>query len=123
MPRNNRTIRVSAGLPRARFFQSDAPLFAIRDVRHMRRNGGAMAKLHRSIWRLPRANAIYPVGHMVLVRRAAGKSFAVRPVYLLGIVTRAFLRAASDHLVRAGNMLDGAIATQQPLAQPIPAVA
>jgi len=47
---------------------------------------------------------------MVFVGRAAGEGFAVRPVHFFRIVMRAFRRTAGDHLVRAGNVLDGAVA-------------
>ncbi len=79
-------MRGSDWLPRAGFFQRYAALFAVGDVGHVRGDGRAMAKVRGSIRRLPRANAIEPVGHMVFVGRAAGEGFALRPVHFFRIV-------------------------------------
>src|SRR2546429_4880617 len=112
--------RYASGLrpKRLSHFQSDALFAAIRDVRHVRGNRRAVANLNRRIRDLTGTHAIDPIGHMILIRSLSGKCSPFTPVGLLRKITNDLSRPSGRHVGYLGYMIDGAVASEQTLAQP-----
>src|SRR5581483_8408106 len=68
-------------LHRLRLIPRDAPLVAIREIRHMSGDGREISDLNRRIRLLARTNAVDPVLHVVLIGSLAGKRGSVFTVY------------------------------------------
>src|SRR5258706_10058315 len=68
-------------------------------------------------------SAIDPIGNMFLFGIFSGEGRPVMPIAPLGIVTNALRGPAGHHLGCSGNMFDGAVTPEQPLAQAVMAVA
>src|SRR5438034_164079 len=117
--------RYASGLrpKRLSHFQSDALFAAIRDVRHVRGNRRAVANLNRRIRDLTGTHAIDPIGHMILIRSLSGKCSPFTPVGLLRKITNVLSRPSGRHVGYPGYMFDGAVASEQALAQAVTAVA
>lgn len=64
-PRLEFRIYVFRRLPGNSFFA------AVGEINHVRRDGGAIANIHRGIRRFARAHAIDEVGHVILIGRVA----------------------------------------------------
>src|ERR1035441_4287428 len=95
-------------LRRHRFLQRDALVFAIREVRHVRRNGGLVADLNRRVSLLiARTDALHPVGHVVLALRLSGYGRAASAIRFLRIVVDASLVFACHHVGCAGDVFNG----------------
>ena len=59
---------------------------------------------------------------MILIGTLACQRCALRPVYLLGKIARTFSRVVTDHIIGSCDVIDGAVASQKMLSQPVTAV-
>src|SRR5712692_6923522 len=110
-------------LSRPRLFQRNALPAAIRQVSHVRSYCRTIANLYRRIRSLAAADAIDPVGHVVLIRSFSCECRPIMPIDLLRIVTNALYRSSGHHVGRSRYMFDGAVTSEQALSQTVMAVA
>ena len=110
-------------LHRPCLFQCDSTLLPERQIAHVACDRRSIAQLDRGIGCLTSSHAFSPVGNMVMRRRISGDGRSARTVHRLRVVTNRLLRFAADHIICARHILDGAVAAQNALPQPVAAVA